>query len=34
MALAWNVLYAGPLKHKYAENSKGSGNINGQPMKH
>jgi hypothetical protein len=34
MAIAWNTLYAGPLKHKYAENSKGSGNINGQQMKH
>jgi hypothetical protein len=28
MAIAWNTLYAAPLKHKYAEASKGSGNIN------
>jgi hypothetical protein len=34
MALAWDVLYASPLKQKYAEHSKGSGNINGQAMKH
>jgi hypothetical protein len=34
MAMAWDVLYAAPLKRQYAESSKGSGNINGQPMKH